>query len=117
MDQIAPARLLIKEINKLFVQDQNETVFDITVSFYLDDVYLEDRRFSYPLSTSIDDLKLELAKVLNSYNTERQQAVNNAEADNVNQAADEAIEALTGAEISPEGAVTLNEQPAEEGVK
>lgn len=97
---MTPARLLISKIDKLFLQDSNETVFDITVSFFEDDTLIEDRRYSYPLSTSLDDLKLELAKALSAYNQERDQVEQNTEADAVSEAADETIEQLTGMEIN-----------------
>lgn len=100
--EVAPARLLISNIGKFFIQEQNETVFDIQALFYVGDDLIEERRFNYPLTTTIEELKSNLAQELATYNSDRQQAAQNKAADETNRVADEAITALTGSEITPD---------------
>lgn len=103
--EVAPARLLISNIGKLYIQEQNETVFDIQALFYVGDDLIEERRFNYPLVTTIEELKSNLAQELATYNTDRQQAAQNKASDEANKVADETIDALTGSEILPDGEV------------
>jgi hypothetical protein len=102
------------------VQADNNTVLDVLVELYEGDTKIEDRRLNFPLATSQDELKFELTKFLDTYNSERNQAEVNAEQEAAHAQADETIAALEGftvgdgAEVSAEESVSVTDEVSAE---
>lgn len=108
------ATLKIKDINKLDVQADNNTVLDVTFELYEGETVLEERRQSFALGTTPDEMQAELQKVLDTYNSDRELHAKNAELDAQHAQADETIAAMTGISLEPTDKPADEEAAAEE---
>lgn len=94
-----PATLKVIDVKKLDVQESNETVLDTTIQLLDGDTVLEERRLSFPLATTQEEMHDELLKVLATFNDDRRRAVQNEEHEAAQKQADETIAAVTGMTI------------------
>lgn len=108
------ATLKIKDIQKLDVQADNNTVLDVTFELYEGETVLEERRQSFPLGTTPDEMQAELQKVLDTYNADRELSVKNAQHEAELAQADETIAAMNGISLEPTEKSAEGETPAEE---
>lgn len=117
------ATLKVLNIDKVDVQADNTTVQDVRIAFFRNDEQVEEKRLSFPLDTTPDQLKEELAKVLATYNLEAEQAEVNAAHEAAHKTADETIQTMTGFELAPQEGDTApqveenaqtTEQPADD---
>lgn len=96
------AKLRVTDAKKDYFQEAKGDMLDVTVQLYYDeaeedgsDRIVEEKRFTYPLKTTPDEIKADLKKVLDTYNQEQVTAAINAEHEAAQKAADETIATLT----------------------
>lgn len=94
------ASLRIKNIEKIDVQADNNTMLDVTFEFLEGDTVIEERRQSFPLDTTPEKMQEELTKVLTTFNSDRSLTEQNAELEAAHKTADETIEQVVGLTIA-----------------
>ena len=100
----------INTLHKIYSQADNGDVFELRIDIFEDSLELQEngdlpepietRSFSYPLTTTEDEMKEEVQKFIENYNAEKKLAAANEESDKIHAEADKVIENLTGAEFT-----------------
>lgn len=86
----------IKEAKRNRFVKTGEQFLDVTVDFIEDGEVKETRKLGYPLGTSAEDVKEDLAKAVATFETEKEQKVVQKEVDATDEQAKEVIEELEG---------------------
>lgn len=108
--------LKVLKVEKFEVQAENATKLDVTVELSEEGQVLEERKLNFPLDITKEDLKSELQKFIDTYNSDRALAAANAELDAAHAKADEVIAEFTGLELSTESTETVATPEAVEEV-
>jgi hypothetical protein len=93
-------KLKIGEIQKLYVQAQEEYILDVPFDIIERgkgaDQIVTSRKLGFPLNTPMEEVKEELTKFLENYKAELELNEKNKAMDEANEQADATIESLTG---------------------
>ncbi len=76
-------KLRVKKVVKEFSVPDNAKILDVHVEFLKEKKVVEFRRFAFPFNTKEKAIKLELKKVLATYNSDHELAVKSAKAEKV----------------------------------
>lgn len=103
------ARLRVKDSNKEYIQAEEADMIDVIVEIYNpeaaedgSDLVLEEKRFTYPLTKSADEIQEDLKRVLDTFNADAVAAVTNADHEAAQKAADETIATIADLVIEPD---------------
>lgn len=90
----------IAEAKRDRIVKTGEEFLDVTVDFHTEDgEVLETRKLGYPLGTTADEIKADLAKAVATFEQERAQAEVQKEVDAADEQANEVIADLEGVTI------------------